>query len=364
MALVGITVVAANWNQPLSKDLDLPTFATTITQTAIPPVFEQQGIDNLQTPEPLISPIAALKGIEIASTPTPLQPDQPTPTPWCGGPPVMTILGIGLDTEDDKYFYGLADVIRIIRVDFVTPKVSVMAINRGIWVQIPEISDHYGITEGKLNQSYFYGTKSMGYYDGPGQGPGLMALTLAENFNLYVDRYITINMSTMTRVIDAVDGIDIYLPEGINSNPPDKPVNNVYFGPGQHHFTGEDAIRFSRIRWLDGEHNRIDRQTQVLYALQDKILSPSVLPNIPKIISSFLDSVITNLSPKDLSALTCLAPQITNEKLINTRLPENLLTENWQYDEHLKRYTWTWAADFEAIRAITGYFQAGIWPVK
>jgi len=360
LAIGAVSVVAANWNQPLSTGLDLPTFASTTTVTTTLPVIEKNENDDHQTREPEISPTDALQGIEIAQTPKPLQKDQPTPAPKCGGPPVMTILGIGIDTEDDEYFYGLADVVRIVRVDFVTPKVSVLALPRDIWVQIPEISDHYGITHGKLNQSYLYGTKGMGYYDGPGQGPGLMALTLVENFDLYVDRYGSINMSTLARVIDAVGGIDIYLPQDVDG----RPQGLGYFSAGQRHMTGAVAIKFSRIRMLDSDLNRIDRQTQVLYALQDKILSPSVLPQIPKIISSFQDSVITNLSPKDLSALTCLVPFITKEKLTYARIPDNLLTPKWQYDEHLERETWVWDADFDAVRRIIEYFQAGIWPVK
>ena len=239
-AFVGITVVAANWNQPLSKGLDLPTYVPTITQITKVPVVEQQSPDTNQIPESSLSPTDALQGIEIAATPTPGSKNQPTPEPLCGGPPVMTILGVGVDTFDNEYFYGLADVIRIARVDFVTPKVSVLAIPRDIWVQIPEISDHYGITQGKLNQSYFYGTKGMGYYDGPGEGPGLMALTLVENFDLYVDRYGTVNMSTLARIIDAVGGIDIYLPEDVNGRSPDGSTDFGFFPAGQNHFSGDD----------------------------------------------------------------------------------------------------------------------------
>lgn len=49
--------------------------------------------------------------VEIEATFTPLPPEKPDPKPLCGGPEVMTILAIGVDTFDDEYFYGLADVI-------------------------------------------------------------------------------------------------------------------------------------------------------------------------------------------------------------------------------------------------------------
>ena len=56
---------------------------------------------------------------------------------------------------NEDYLYGLADEIRVVRVDFVTPKVTVLALPRDLWVEIPEIEDAYGITHGKLNQAYF-----------------------------------------------------------------------------------------------------------------------------------------------------------------------------------------------------------------
>ena len=175
-------MVAANWNQPLSDGLELPTIAPTTTMSTM----DDENINTslpTQSGSRITPPIWGSK-VEIKTSSTPVPRDTLDPQPLCGGPEVMTILAIGVDTFDDEYFYGLADVFRIVRINFVTPEVSVLAIPRDTWVEIPEISDHYGITQGKLNQSYFYGTKAMGYYGGPGEGPGLMALTLVINFNL------------------------------------------------------------------------------------------------------------------------------------------------------------------------------------
>ncbi len=350
LASTGISLVAANWNRSLSNGPELPTYAMTTTPTVTPGSKGQSEI----------TPTDALEGIEIAPSITPLPTTQPTPKPLCGGPQVMTILGIGVDTSDEAYRYGLADVIRIARVDFVTPKVSVIAIPRDTWVEIPEISDHYGITEGKINQSYFYGTQAMGYFDGTGEGPGLMALTLEKNFGLYVDRYGAVNMLTLERIIDAVGGIDIYLPKDVDGTK----QNLGYFSAGQRHFTGAEAIRYSRIRSQDSDLHRIDRQTEVLYALQDKVLTFSILTRIPKIIASFKDSIVTDLTTKNISALTCLLPHITRDRLVYARLPENLLTPKWEYDPQRGVETWTWEADFVAIRQLMQHFQAGTWPVQ
>jgi len=181
-----------------------------------------------------------------------------------------------------------------------------------------------------------------------------------ENFGLYVDKYGAVNMSTLARMIDAVGGVDIYLSEDADG----RPQGLGYFSTGQTHMTGEAAIRYSRIRAQDSDIDRIDRQTQVLHALQDKVLHPSVLPHIPKIIASFRDSIITDLTPKNISALTCLLPHINHDNLVYASLPDSLLTPKWRVLSNSEKESWTWDWDTEAIRRLIGYFQSGEWPVK
>ena len=86
-----------------------------------------------------------------------------TPQPLCGGPAVMNILAIGSDARAENYLYGLADIIRLVRVDFVNARVAILEVPRDLWVEIPGIASHYDITHGKMNQAYFYGNKGMGY---------------------------------------------------------------------------------------------------------------------------------------------------------------------------------------------------------
>ena len=127
--------------------------------------------------------------------------------------PCLLYTSIGADNEVNNYLYGLADVIRIARVDFVTPKITVLTIPRDLWVELPGIKEKYAetVTHGKINQAYLYGGPGMGYYEGEGGGPGLLALTLAHNYGLYVDHYGAVNMIAFQKIIDALGGIDIYL---------------------------------------------------------------------------------------------------------------------------------------------------------
>jgi LCP family protein required for cell wall assembly len=271
----------------------------------------------------------------------------------------MTILALGVDGDND-YLYGLSDVIRVVRVDFITPKVTVLDIPRDLWVEIPDIEEAYGITHGKLNQAYFYGTPGMGYYEGPGAGAGLLARTLDLNFNLPVDHYGAVNMGTFVKIVDAVGGIEIYLPTDVDGTPVDDKTEDMgYFYAGQQHFNGDQALRFARVRKRYNVFTRASNQDMVLCALKEEITSPSVLPKIPQIIAAFQDAVLTDLSPEQLAQLACLVPQLDTENIIFTGIPEDILTQGRVYSPQLKAETFVWEADYDIIRDIINQFMAG-----
>jgi LCP family protein required for cell wall assembly len=325
--------VSAFLTRPLGPGLELPTHTPTRPPASTPTSATE---------------VAALPPATATSTPAPL----------CGGPTSMMVLGIGADNRENNYLYGLADVIRVARVDFVTPAVSVLSLPRDVWVEIPDISDHYGITHGKLNQAYLYGNPGMGYYDGPGLGPGLLARTLDANFLLRVDHYGSVNMQTFVRIVNAVGGIDLYLEQAVDGRPIDDKTEDMgYFRAGQHHMDGATALRFSRIRKIDNAFRRDDRQTMVLCALKQKLVSAEVVPHIPEIIASLAESVLTDLSLAQLSQLACLGPYLKSENLRFASLPEELL-----HPGRNSEGSFVLNADFDAVRELIAEFVSGTWP--
>ena len=351
------------WNQPLGEGLALPTL------TAVEISSQENISDSSKITATAFQPAQANSSLQDNVDPTALPTYTPVPTatpePLCGGPAAMTILALGVDSGgDNDYLYGLADVIKIVRIDFVTPKVTIMSLPRDLWVQIPGIEE-FGVTEGKLNQSYFYGTKGMGYYDGPGGAPGLMARTMQDNFGLTVDHYGTVNMVTFTRMVDAVGGIDLYLPTDVDGRPVDDKTEDMgYFYAGVNHFNGNAALRFSRIRKTDTIFARMDRQTMVICALRDKLLQPSVIGDIPELITSFQGSLITDLSPAQMSQMACLLPKLSDENIIFGGIPQEELTQSRQWDERQGYNTFVWGIDNDLVRDYIDRFEAGTWPVS
>jgi len=361
IALVAILAIfypkiQAKWTKPLGPQLALPTYTPT-TQALVETNFPTQAATSVDT---------AAESAQPSDTPgtTPTVVPTDTPEPLCGGPPVMYILGVGADADD--YLYGLADVMRIARVDFVTPKVTILSMPRDLWVEIPEISDHYNITHGKLNQSYLYGNPGMGYYDGPGAGPGLLARTLDLNFGLRVDHYAAVNMIVFKKIVDRLGGIDIYLPTDVDGRPQEgsNAENMGYFYAGQNHFNGDQALRFARIRNKYNDFVRQDNQTMVICALKDKLLSPSVLPHIPGMAADFQGEVLTDLSPQQISQLACLLPHISRENLLFASLPQDILEPTSVFSPQMKDYTFVLGVDNDVARDYIQRFLDGTWPDK
>jgi LCP family protein required for cell wall assembly len=348
-----VYIVSAYWNAPLGPGLMLSTQIgeQLLGSSNNKSLAESSLSQPTPTPQSLLAQIVSLFNPQKSSNDT-----------QCNGPAVMTILLIGSDERSNDYLYGLADSIRVVRVDFSNPGVMMVDIPRDLWVEIPGISDHYGITHGKLNQAYFFGNPGMGYYDGPGEGPGLLARTLDQNFDLQVDHYLAVDMVTFAKMIDTIGGIDVYLDSGIdlNSNR-DGADPHMVLVPGTNHLDGQQALRLATNRYPT-TFQRARNQDVVIKGLRDKLLSPAMIPEIPALITQFSGTVQTDLSPNDISKLLCLAQSITGENTQMLAFPETMFTSESTFDPYRNVNTFTLGADFDQIRLYLNDFINGSWP--
>ncbi|HXF85520.1 MAG TPA: LCP family protein [Anaerolineales bacterium] len=310
---------------------------------------------------PTITPIPSSTSTPTF-TPTPtLTPTATEPTALCGAPPAMFILIIGSDSRRDNYSAGLADSIRIARVDFIHPRVQILTFPRDLYVEIPGIDPQYNITHGKLNQAYLYGNPSYNYYSGPGQGPGLLANTLKHNFDARVDHYLAVNLQTFVRVVDAVGGIDINLPYTIDGRVKGSKDPNLYFPAGPQHLNGYRTMLLARMR-PQGDFQRIEIQNLILHALASKLLSPAVIPNLPSLIEAFHGSVQTDLGTVEIGQLLCLASMLNAQQIELLGFPETIFTSQ-RYQDPVLGNTSVLVADFNVLRAYVQEFNQGAWSV-
>ena len=274
----------------------------------------------------------------------------------------MFILLVGSDARSDTYRVGLSDSMRVVRVNFVEPRLQILTYPRDLYVEIPEIEDHHKITHGKLNQAYLYGNHGYNYYNGPGQGPGLLALTLDHNFGARVDHYVAINLQTFVRIIDELGGVDIDLPYEIDGRVKKSRDPNRYFPTGKQHLNGYRTMLLARLR-PNGDLKRIEIQNLILQAVAEKLFSPSSILVLPELIQSFSKSIQTDLGPAEITKLLCLRTKLDTQNIVFGSFPETLFETGRVHDPVLGN-TSILEADFEKLKRFVENFNQGEWPKR
>ena len=296
---------------------------TPTASTAAPAIFE---LSTLQPTATSVSPVSSATETVVTQPPEPtatwfyVVPAQPSPVPTpdlpaaapfpstCDGPGRMNIALIGIDGFNNNYFRAArADTIILLGVNFANKSANMLSVPRDLWVPLPGLTSP---PEGRINTSYHYGE----LYQVPGGGPGELAAVIANTFGLRMDRYVVVSFSAFEQGIDTIGGVDINIAEPIHDDR--YPLRDgtgtiaIDFPAGQVHMDGATALIYARTRHDSSDFQRMRRQQQVLYAVRNRLLSPSTLPQLPALAQLLVNAARTDLSYEDLALLGCLGPQI------------------------------------------------------
>lgn len=243
---------------------------------------------------------------------------QPTPTliptnePWQGTERVNILL-MGIDRRPGEAFISRTDSLMLISIDPVSESASILSIPRDLYVQIP------GYGRDRINTAMVYG--SLG--NNPLGGAALAMQTVEFNLGVPIHHYAMVDFSAVTKGVDALGGIDIYVPYTIND--PTYPDMNYGYDPlyvpaGQHHMDGILALKYARTRHGDSDIHRAQRQQQVVLAVRDKALALGVadlLARAPILYQQLENGVMTDLSLDQLIKLGRLGSEIPTNNIRN-----------------------------------------------
>jgi LCP family protein required for cell wall assembly len=199
---------------------------------------------------------------------------------------------------------GLSDVILLLRFNPVTNQLIPLSIPRDTRTLI----EGYGYR--KINDANRYG------------GPAMAAKTVSELLGgIQIDRYIRINVFGVEKLVDALGGVDLYVPHDMKYQD-DSQHLYINLQQGQQHLNGEQALQFLRFRNDQlGDIGRIQRQQILLRALVDQNLTLNTLTRLPKLLSVVKDHIDTNLSLEEIGALAGFAAQIQHSDVNMLMLP-------------------------------------------
>ncbi len=210
-----------------------------------------------------------------------------------GGP--MHILVLGSDSRDDltpeerrelstgSEGGNLSDTIFVMSID--GGDVAMLAFPRDLWVSRCDGSI------GRLNAASNIG------------GPSCMVQTVRDLSGIEINHVMEMTFGGFRDLVDAVGGVELCLDEAISDRDA-----GIDLPAGCQRLDGADSLGYVRVRKIDNDLMRIERQQQFVRALAREVASPSTLFNPLRLTSLARDSgeavrVDQNMGPMSLARL-------------------------------------------------------------
>lgn len=256
---------------------------------------------------------------------------------------ITNIALFGVDSRGDAgTFTGRSDAIMVMSIDNIHHKIKLTSLLRDVRVYIGE-GCPYDSGYDKLNHAYMYG------------GPELAIRTINQNFGLDIQDYVTVNFAAMAEIVDAFGGVDIEVTDEeiyeLNRNVRELAAENpdALSGPlveytgsaGLAHLDGNQAVGYGRIRAIDSDNARAERQQEVLSALLGKVSSISKL-EYPSIVSKLAPLCETSLSFDRI--IGCAQIALTGFTIERLSIPSD--EEGYAFD-YCEGGGWMWTYDVE-----------------
>lgn len=219
----------------------------------------------------------------------------------------QNILFLGVDASNnpnDLWTGTRTDTIILVNIDPKTKSVNALSIPRDSKVYLP--GDN-GVN--KINAAHAIG------------GIEMTKRTIEDTLGVHIDRYIMVHDSAVKEIVDAMDGLDIYVEKPMHYN--DYSGNlHINFSKGDHHLDGQQAVEYLRFRHdALGDIGRTQRQQWLLRSLLNKLKQPATITKIPDIISVAKKYVKTDMSFYEMSQYAALAKHIDMDKIEIAMLP-------------------------------------------
>lgn len=255
---------------------------------------------------------------------------------------VLNVLLVGEDTREEQISNtSRADSAIIASINIDTGVIHMTSILRDLYVYYEVDGEGY---YGKINES-----ASMG-------GLNTYITTLERTYKIAIDGYAVINFANFPKLIDALGGVEINITEReineVNNHPNVyDDVGRVYIektfegSEGVMKLDGKQALAYCRIRHIDSDFARADRQKYVLSVLLDKVKSSSTLDAV-KAVNELSKYTKTSYSKSELISIGNLALRDgwLNYQIQQTNVPAEENRAGGQYFS-VSYNNWIWLAD-------------------
>ena len=198
---------------------------------------------------------------------------------------IKNIAFFGVDQADGEG--GRSDSMMVATIDTKNDKIKLTSLMRDSYVEIP------GNGSNKLNAAYAFGSEE------------LAIQTINKNFDLNIEDFVTVDFSSLPKIVDKVGGVDIEIDSAelkhinnyINDINTRTGTNSGQIGStGMKHLNGVQAMAYCRIRYTAGDDfKRTERQREVLEQIIGNLFSMSPT-KYPGLLNEVFPMVKTSLS--------------------------------------------------------------------
>lgn len=214
---------------------------------------------------------------------------------WFRDDGYWTIAVFGVDSRDGNTGKGaLSDVEMLCSIHRKTGEIRLLSVFRDTYLRIDQKEDF-----DKINEAYFLG------------GPEQAIKALEDNLDLQIDDYATFNWKAVVDAINVLGGVDIDITDKefayINSFITET-VNSTGVGSyqlehsGMNHLDGVQAVAYARLRLMDTDFNRTERQRKVLGQAMEKAKN-SDLKTLTTLIGTVYPQTKTSIGVDNLAGM-------------------------------------------------------------
>ena len=197
---------------------------------------------------------------------------------------VMNILLLGIDNNKNS------DSMIVVSINKDTKKVKLVSFARIAYAAIE------GFGNSRLSHAHRFG-------GGGSAGVALVRDAIEKNYKIRIDNYISTSIENFQTAIDCIGGVDI----GLTKDELDTEVMQLSltrqgytnFAPNVYNLNGYSAMNYVRLRSIDSDRDRTQRQRNVLEALAKKVKGMSIL-QIRSLIEEILPLVNTDLTKGEI----------------------------------------------------------------
>lgn len=217
--------------------------------------------------------------------------------------PPASALNLGYDPTINS-LEGLSDSMLLLRFNPEVDQLTVLSLPRDTRTYV----DGVGVT--KINEANAVG------------GPSLAARSASDLLGgVGIDRYVRINVQGVEKLIDALGGVTVYVPQDMKYQD-DSQHLYINLKQGEQRLNGAQSVQFLRFRYdAYGDIGRVQRQQTFIRAMKEQALKPSTLARLPQILSVIQANLDTNLNVEELIALAGFGSQIDRSKMQMLMLP-------------------------------------------